>query len=178
MTSEPTQVVVRFAKRGVFLMVAVLAGIGWLWAEVWWGNSGNRAGFQAFVDERADAYRCRTCDLPYESAVAVTGLPLAMFSILLLIMTVVAIRRAFGPPTLEIDASGRGIYRLPWRVVSFEVAPDAHIKVGPRFRFDPAVRTDDGQSLSMIRFRTFWADASSRDIRRRLSALRPDWRVD
>lgn len=175
--SAPQSVKIRFAKRSLLLSLPAILGVAWLWRQTL-SALGTREAFAAFVAARQESVRCRLCDLPYESALATTLLPLAVISVALGLVSILAVKRAFGPPVLEIDVSGQGIYRGPLRTVHFTVSPDVRIKVGPIFRFEPAVATSDGGRVAALNFRTLWADMSAREIRHRLSSLRADWRVD
>lgn len=128
----------RFAKGGVLFMLAVAAGIARFWTDTW-SLFRSQEAFAAFVVEREDSIRCRVCGLPYESALMTTMIPLGAITILVAALTWLAFARAFGPPVVQISGTGHGVYRAPWRVVRFTVPPNARIKIGPVFRFDPPV---------------------------------------
>lgn len=171
------RVTVRFAAKNLIAVAVALAVIGLFWAIVVPPLSGPQA-YESFIAARADGVRCRLCGVPYSSAVLGVAVTLGSFTAMVVGGAAVAVARAFGPPALEIAGDGHGVYRLPWRERRFLIPAGARITVGPAFAFSPPATTTDGRPLRQLNLRTAATDLGAEEIRRRLTALRPDWTVE
>lgn len=167
----------RFAKWNVLAALLALAVVAAMLVVVIPPLS-SQAAYEAMLAGREDSVRCRLCGVPYPTAVAGVALVVGGFGLMVLFGTVTAILRAFGPPALVFTADGMATYRLPWKTRRFSLEPGTRIPVGPAFRFDPPGRDEEGRAVSGLNPRTRVTDLNADEIRKRLSALRPDWQVE
>lgn len=169
--------VIRFALRNLAAIPLLLA-VAWLFASLVLPNLASADAWEAFQQSRSGRRGRWIDDLSYaEGFVLVGGLALLIVGACAGSAILIALR-ALGPPTLEIDAEGRGIYRLPWRVRRFTIPPFTQVTVAPVFRFDPPIPADDGRSLRTINLRPHLTHLGAQRIRDRLKSMRPDWRID
>jgi len=176
--SHPDDVlVVRFALRNLAAIPLLLA-VAWLFASLVLPNLASAEAWEAFQQGRSGRRGRWIDDLSYtEGFILVGGLALLIVGACAGSALLIALR-GLGPPTLEIDAKGRGVYRLPWRVRRFTIPPFTRMTVAPVLRFDPPILADDGRSLRTINLRPHLTDLGATRIRDRLKSMRPDWRVD
>lgn len=170
-------ITVRISVRNLALIPLVLAFAVGLAALILPALSSPEA-WEAFQNRGSGRRGSWVRDMSYPVGVLFFGGFAAITLLAAFASSVFNVLRVFGPPALEIDAEGRGIYRLPWRTTRFTIPPFTRITIRPVFRFDPPITTDDGRSLRAINLRPQMTDLGPARIRARLKAMRPDWHVE
>ena len=176
-SASPGTMIVRFSPRNLVLIPLVLAFAVGL-ASLILPALASPEAWEAFQNRGSGRRGNWVRDMTYPVGVLFFGGFAAITLLAAFASSVFNVLRVFGPPALEIDAEGRGIYRLPWRTTRFTIPPFTRITIRPVFRFDPPITTDDGRSLRAINLRPQMTDLGPARMGARLKAMRPDWRVE
>ena len=176
-STPPDAIAVRFSPRNLVLIPLVLAFAIGLTALILPVLASPEA-WEAFQNRGSGRRGNWVRDMTYPVGVLFFGGFAAITLLGATVSSILHLLRVFGPPALEIDVQGRGIYRLPWRTTRFTIQPSTRFEIGPGFRFDPPITTDDGRSLRAINLRPQMTDLGPARIRARLKAMQPDWHVE
>lgn len=177
--SRSAEFKLRISKLKAVAAAALFAVIT-AWLTPWFIDGvRTEANFEARKAANAGDRRCLICTMDYRSYTVFSWGMIVAFNGLFGLAAVVLPLRAFGPPTLEINRNGSGVYRLPWRRRTFTIAPGSRITVGAfGLRFDPPLTMDAGPPRDTIPVRATWVDRNRTTIVRQLQAIEGDWQVE